>query len=274
MRKIIVISFTLCLLTLSACGTTPADTTPITPIETTLAETIPADTTPASTPVTFPPSDTIPLYFKTLKDMDTYMKTGSTDPDDYMQMPGSIVLETYPVDLVKKAGGYLSLSDLFGLDGELTGSIMAMWNKYGIAYGYFFEDIVFSVCPTSAKTVQEHYAGREGNTKNMEIQAIQTFSQLGSVKDGFFSYSVGDFEIVYEVVEGVKISARFIIDDFIVLVSVPDVHSSTLEEDMAKFLSAPGYGNIYGLFSDNEQELSAKINAIKTSVENNGHVAE
>ncbi|MBO5110906.1 MAG: hypothetical protein J6D21_09345 [Clostridia bacterium] len=275
MKRLFAAILALCLLALPACGDAPVETTPMatTPTPTTPAPTTPAPTTPASTPADTTPASTtsgdmVVMKFYSIEDLNTYMRTQSTDPEDYKAAPmGLYMHEIYRPDLY----GYISLQKLFHIEEREFELFEIMIDSVGLSsgvrYTYCLDHARIIVETTQLESLAEYL-----NLDSFVSSSNQSFAT--DIEEGMVLHRVGETDISYYIRDGKKAEVTFMVDNFAISVRLYRPNFSSADKWYAEILENPAFSDILVLLSDDEQTVMAKMAAIKTAVESNDYVAE
>ncbi len=294
MKKILIIATVMILmLLLISCSniktvnTTQSDTetTSITPV-------VPSDTENDSIPPTLTvnnTSDTTEDYshlidessipgrgfrFMTIKDLHTYITTGSTNLSDYEEKPYSSFdyMEQYiPPKLVIKMG-YKPLWEFFNYDVTKFEYQEAMYRMNDeekiISLVYTLDDISVVIhLPSSEENgvtnvveyYNKYYSGYNSNT--ITTGNTVDFQNASSSDYRYVLREVDGLQILFEVEDGVKKHAYVYIDGYLVYI----VNSCSLDEGETseaahqKFMTEEKYASFAALFSDDEQAAKSAV---------------
>ena len=203
--------------------------------------------------------DIITYYFGSIKDIHTYITTGSTDIKDY-SAPMSHKLTNMPDPERIRFHGYYPIFDYFSFD-ESTFDRVAVTLRFprgSVDYAYFLDNILVSIRPALSKSLFEFYL----YIRNIEEKDVMEYDKNVKYTKGHVLRKISDCEIIYCYENGVIKTASFLIGNcFITLngVCVSNLTDMSDDEFFAnaydKFMNDPDQALFSAFFSEDDDVL-------------------
>lgn len=196
----------------------------------------------------------IEYLFNSAKDLDTYITTGSKNIEDYTAAP-QVSFDLLPEPKVIKAYGYHSIFEYFTFDESafdyVEASFMFTDDDSSIFYRYYIDNYLIIIQPAEAENLLDCYQ----STKNVVLDDSDVVTYSKDIpKDGLVLRKAENCEVLYEMQNGVKKVANFIIDDsYVRIVSTYFSNESTRLNDYNAFLTDPDAAAFSAFFSENDQ---------------------
>ncbi len=206
--------------------------------------------------------------FLTIKDLHTYITTGSTDLSDYSGAPYDSfdkMEKRLPSKVVMKMG-YKPLSDFFDYDElkfEDTSALYMMTEDERIALLYTLDDVNIIVWLPSNKehgvTTALEYCKKYHKTPYVSYENAVDFEKISSVNKGYVTRNVDGNQILYLVDEGVRKEAFLYVDGYLINVLLNIKSGQTASDSYVKFTTEEKYASFAALFSDDEQAAKSAV---------------
>ncbi len=214
-------------------------------------------------------------YFYSVKDLETYLSTGSTAPEDYIQVPDfeyfSSVSGYKTNEYIKQ--GYISLKDVFGINIDETDSFnslsYSLLDSGSICFDYFFDtnnyiNVEYNPKYFSKMTTTDYfvaysnYSGRPYVATNYEKSSNTTSK---------YAYrQVGEDEVVYTYKEGIPTSVAMIIGDYYIRISSAGGFSEPDEAKKAydEFMQSEEFAPLAAFFSEDDEVFAEAVQKTKS----------
>lgn len=197
-----------------------------------------------------------PYRFYSIEDLETYIRTGSTDVSDYSRAPYSgfnHFSETMYEKRIKNQIPYISIQKLLGIDAANFESIQAgvdYWSDGGGYYYYFVDDLAYIVT---------EYVGDMSLHEWCAKYRIST----GDVK------RLAGVDIVY----GREEDVHFVVDGFYIRIQIRGRgYAEKSEAIRQEFLTSEKTACLSVFFSENETKISEALSAMKTAISTPGAI--
>ncbi len=195
-----------------------------------------------------------PYRFYSIEDLETYIRTGSTDVSDYSRAPYSgfnHFSETMYVKRIKNQIPYISIQKLLGIDAANFESIQAgvhYWSDGGGYYYYFVDDLAYIVT---------EYVGDMSLNEWCAKYRIST----GDVK------RLAGVDIVY----GCEEDVHFVVDGFYIRIQIGGHGDAEKEKAIRQeFLTSEKTASLSAFFSKDETKISGTLSVMKTAISTPG----
>jgi len=204
----------------------------------------------------------VDYYFYSIKDLETYILTGSKNPADYSRDPSPGFSFLPSNGLLKN---YISPSVL-GIDENLFLSSAASF-KFGdngnIIYNFYLDGILIIIEETDVETTEQYLSRFYSEFTSDKLTAYQNNISL---KNGYVKRQYNNIDLIYKMENNTRRIATFLIDGFSVSInSTFRSNANTMVQDYQAFLTSPKTATIAALFSDDPEVFQNIINNIKNS---------
>ncbi len=206
-----------------------------------------------------------PVYYRfySVSDLDTYVKTGSTDPDDYLYTYVDPFEDMLPADFIRDMG-YVSLESLLPFDESDFDHVEAYFRFVDSAmeYHYLLDDVIITVTSLTGSTNEttESYYKRHYNDSSSEDMTLNQNS-TASLINKYEVRKCENYDVVYTMNHGVKEDAYILIDGFFIRITSTGLFAeeSELEQRYSTFMTSPKYAAFSALFSDDQETFEAAV---------------
>lgn len=209
--------------------------------------------------------------FLTIKDMHTYITTGSTDLSDYSGKPYTsfdMMKKRLPSEVVLKMG-YKPLSDFFDYDEsefEYTDALYMITEEKWLALAYTLDNVnVIVWLPSNkehgVKTALE-YCKKYQKKPYIPYENAVDFEKISSVNKGYVTRNIDGNQILYLIDEGVKKEAFIYVDGYLINILLNIKNGQTANDCYLKFMTEEKYSSFAALFSDDEQVAKSAISKL------------
>ena len=237
-------------------------------------------------PTNTPPVDTsealpTPHVFYSIRDLETYLSTGSEDLADYSTPP----FPNFPFGILSSGsktttmaeffrGKYCSLETAFGIDADQIynfESVRFMHRGDGAYFLFFFSNasVSFTYAPGYClnHTAKEYYCDVTSNPMPEEFDTLNPLT----LEKGDYIRKCGDTNVVYRVSSDGKRTVFLIAENFLVQVGCGAPRAATPEQNQnlyQKFLTSPEFAPLAELFSPDDAVFQARVNSVIQNISN------
>ena len=222
---------------------------------------------------------TVHYAFRTVRDLETYLFTGSENLADYSQPP----TPDFPfptltdrdhneftlADEFKK--GYCSLETAFGIDADQISTFreacfFRMDNGNG--YRFTFENVTVNLTYAPGycldRTVRDFFEDFYVGKVN-----LQTYTDFSALSDGFTIRNAGNTNVIYETRNGITMSVMLIAENDLIGIGCGSSDNKTQAETLQQqFLTSPEFAPFAELFSPDDAVFQARVNSVIQNISN------
>lgn len=205
----------------------------------------------------------IEYLFSSVKDLNTYITTGSTDIEDYLFAPHTPFNDMPEAKLIN-AYGYNSIYEYFTFDETTFDSVEASFTfteSGSIIYKYYFDNIFVTIQPVESDNLLECYKSRKNIVLNDDVSL---YTKNNHYANGHMLRENLDCNIMYYVVNGVKKEAHLIIGNSYVTINGTWYSDNTsLSKDFNEFMANKDVTAFSSFFSDDDIVFNNAIAKMK-----------
>lgn len=207
-------------------------------------------------------------WFGSIRDLDTFITTGSTDPVDYQFRPlfGFAALESLALE---DFADYQPIERYFSFnknDFQTSKGGVGYENESPfVKYSYILDNVGISIHQVKADNISECYVRRE--SMNLSGEKITDYTSTTTLKRAHMLRKVADYDVIYYMEYGVIREVHFLIGNTYISVfsniAYHDESEALFAEKVAKIqeeiLTDPKYSCFAPLFSDDEKVFNSAI---------------
>lgn len=207
-------------------------------------------------------------WFGSIRDLDTFITTGSTDPVDYQFRPlfGFAALESLALE---DFADYQPIERYFSFnknDFQTSKGGVGYENESPfVKYSYILDNVGISIHQVKADHISECYVRRE--SMNLSGEKITDYTSNTTLKRAHMLRKVADYDVIYYMEYGVIREVHFLIGNTYISVfsniAYHDESEALFAEKVAKIqeeiLTDPKYSCFAPLFSDDEKVFNSAI---------------
>lgn len=238
--------------------------TPVTTVSPSTDTSLSTTKSPVSSLVAPQPSiEPVHYMFSSIKDLHTYVKTGSRDLADY-ETESSVPLEDFlDIEMISRSS-YLAVEAVLGIDETQFHDVCAAF-KFdeeripAIMFYYCLDDVmidVYSVDSLESDDLIGRYA--EVRTTPKDKMTISSYTEKNAVKDGYLLREKTEYDVLYQMKNGVQKAAAFCVEGFFVIIQLTD------EGAYPTFVTESKTASLAALFSEDDrvfEEAIARVSA-------------
>lgn len=240
----------------------------------------------------------VKYYFYSVRDLDTYVATGSTNPEDYKvtyitaHPPGSendqVIplgpnLEGMPSPEKIQEHGYASLFDFFTFNETDFDRIVVCFRctEYGYTtYGFILDELSILMRPTKPffeeqsrydSTASLYAAKHDIPISNDSDPVLDPDHETGST---YQIRKYGEYDVVYKITDGIKEEAGIIVNGFYIEINIASsafgASAEQRDAEYTEFITNPKYAPFAALFADDQETFEAAVMSMveKAAAEN------
>lgn len=210
------------------------------------------------------------LYcFSSIKDMHTYISTGSTNDDDYSELPHPS-FDIFPDNKTLLEQGYRSINEYFEFDEndfkakEIRFSVSDLTGRF--KYVYEMDNVMITIQPAIGDNIVECYS--KVKNKDLSEKDFEEFSSEIKIDKGQILRENNEFELIYKVANGRIEAAHFLIGNTYIKIGIIwSVENGTDEEAHKAFSEEEKYEPFAKFFSDDDEVVKKAFESIKQNLE-------
>jgi hypothetical protein len=211
----------------------------------------------------------ISYRFSSIKDMHTYISTGSTNADDYSELPNPS-FDIFPDNKRLLEQGYKSIHEYFEFDEndyEDTEAYFTVSDLSGkFEYVYAMDNVMIIIQPAVGDNIVECYS-KERN-KDFSKKDFSTFESEVKIAKGQMLRENNDFEVIYRVESGLVKEACFLIGNMYIRIGIiMSRENKTDFEAYQAFNKEEKYEPFAKFFSDDDEVVKNAFENIKQNLE-------
>lgn len=211
----------------------------------------------------------ISYRFSSIKDMHTYISTGSTNADDYSELPNPS-FDIFPDNKRLLEQGYKSIHEYFEFDEndyEDTEAYFTVSDLSGkFEYVYAMDNVMIIIQPAVGDNIVECYS-KERN-KDFSKKDFSTFESEVKIAKGQMLRENNDFEVIYRVESGLVKEACFLIGNMYIRMGIITSRENKTDiEAYQAFNKEEKYEPFVKFFSDDDEVVKKAIESIKQNLE-------
>lgn len=189
--------------------------------------------------------------FGSIKDLNTYFTTGSTDLADYQFEPGTLLADMpNPNEIIRRCG-YRSIYEYFAFDEAVFDYVEACFtftDSWNVIYKYFLDNILITIEPTDSTDLLACYKSMYDIVSDDEI--IPYAKDVGSTAKHMFREDPA-CNVIYYLVDGVKKSVDMILGDSYITITLY-CDDDSLADAFDEFMANPKAAAFSAFFSDTD----------------------
>lgn len=221
--------------------------------------------------------DAVECQFLSVKDLEMYLFTGSSNPLDYSNPP---IFENFPEidgyetnEYAKK--GYLSLKELFEINPDnsetfdlVSFQITADYVKFNYYFKTSYISITYSPECFSNQVTSDYFSSYcEYISKDY---VMNDYGSIEKINGGYVSRKIDDCEIVYTVKNGLIRKASLMLNNyFIEITTASSSNEAIAKQEYNTFISSQETASIAPLFLDDSQNALKMVKQLEDSINKN-----